>query len=93
MTSTFEQIVESYLDENPPAKAGACDLTARRRLVADLVVRRKDLGLTQTQVAERMGVKQPTVSGFETEESDPRLSTLQRYARAVNACVTAEVVQ
>ena len=32
-----------------------------------------------------MGVRQPTVSGFETEDSDPRLSTLQRYARAVEA--------
>ncbi len=32
-----------------------------------------------------MGIKQPAISEFENEASDPRLSTLQRYARAVEA--------
>lgn len=30
-------------------------------------------------------MRQPTVSGFEKEPSDPKLSTLQRYARALDA--------
>ncbi len=34
-----------------------------------------------------MGVRQPTVSGFEKGSSDPRLSTVQRYARALDARV------
>jgi transcriptional regulator with XRE-family HTH domain len=56
-------------------------------LLDTLVARRRDLGLTQKQVADRMGVRQPAVSGFETESSDPKISTVQRYARAVNAYV------
>ena len=44
---------------------------------------RKAKGLTQKVIARRMGVEQPAVSQFEKTTGDPRLSTLQRYARAV----------
>lgn len=61
------------------------DAMFREELVDALVALRRSCSLTQVEVAKRMGVKQPTVSGFETEGSDPRVSTLQRYARAVAA--------
>lgn len=61
------------------------DATLREEVIDALVALRRSCGLTQAEVAERMGVKQPTVSGFENEGSDPRVSTLQRYARAVAA--------
>ena len=51
--------------------------------VADLVVRlRADTGLTHTELAERMGTKQPTVSRWESGGDEPRLSTLRRLAAA-----------
>jgi DNA-binding XRE family transcriptional regulator len=59
------------------------DTLARMELIDDLVRAREALGVTQSAIARRMGVSQPTVSGFEHEASDPRLSTVQRYARAV----------
>lgn len=60
-------------------------------LLGELVAARRRAGLTQAEVADRMGVTQSTVSGFETEGADPRLSTLQRYARAVGARVVIEL--
>jgi DNA-binding XRE family transcriptional regulator len=55
-----------------------------RSTAVDVLVRAREAdGLTQTDVAKRMGVTQPTISQFEVESSDPRISTLQRYARAV----------
>lgn len=42
-------------------------------------------GLTQADVAARLGVTQQTVAGFESGKHDPRMSMLQRYARAVGA--------
>lgn len=63
------------------------DVKERLALVDSLVACRKARGLSQKEVAERMGVKQPTVSGFENEGSDPRISTVQRYARAVDCRV------
>ena len=59
------------------------DTLARMEVIDDLVRAREAMGVTQSAIARSMGVSQPTVSGFEHEASDPRLSTVQRYARAV----------
>jgi DNA-binding Xre family transcriptional regulator len=55
----------------------------RRRLVADLAADRRALGLTQTEVAERMGTSQSAVARLEAQAGDVRLSTLERYAAAL----------
>lgn len=55
------------------------------RLIETLVAIRKQRGLTQAEVAERMGRSQPAVSDFERLGGDPHLSTIRRYALAVGA--------
>jgi ribosome-binding protein aMBF1 (putative translation factor) len=54
-------------------------------LVARLVARRRHLGLSQTEVAARMGTSQSAVARLEAGRRDLRLSTLQRYAEALGA--------
>lgn len=83
----FEDFLKRAL-EHAETRSAFEDAQMRSALVDRLVRLRRRLGLTQSQVASRMGVKQPTVSGFETEGSDPRLSTMQRYARSVDAILT-----
>lgn len=82
--TAFDKYLAERLQE-PSVRAGYEDHAVLQRVIDRLIGFRKALGLTQTDVARRMGVGQSTVSGFETEMSDPRLSTLQRYARAVEA--------
>lgn len=65
---------------DPSFKGTLEDAEEARRLVDALIALRKHCQLSQVEVAKRMGVRQPTVSGFEKEPSDPKLSTLQRYA-------------
>ncbi|HAU3157748.1 TPA: helix-turn-helix transcriptional regulator [Salmonella enterica subsp. houtenae] len=43
---------------------------------------RKEAGLTSAQVAERMGIKAPTISRMEKNASRMSIDTLIRYARA-----------
>lgn len=62
------------------------------KLMADLVQIRISRGLTQPQVAKRLGISQQAVSKLESYSSDPRLSTIRRYANAVEALV-AHVVE
>jgi len=61
------------------------DAGARRALVGDLVARRRAAGLSQGEVAERMGTSQPAVARLEAGQVDARMSTVQRYAAAVGA--------
>ncbi len=44
---------------------------------------RERLGLTQEQVAQRSGVHATEVSRIERGKRDPKVSTLERLARAV----------
>lgn len=48
--------------------------------------------LTQKVVADRMGTTQSAVSNLERTAGDPRIHTIQRYARAVNASLRWIVV-
>ena len=57
----------------------------RREFVGRLVEQRMALGLTQTEVAARMGTSQSAVARLESGEADIRVSTLERYAAALEA--------
>ena len=57
--------------------------TRRRELVAELVTLRHRAGMSQTEVAARMGTSQSAVARLESGEFDVRLSTLDRYAAAL----------
>ena len=55
----------------------------RRSLTEGLATERVRLGLTQTEVAARMGTSQSAVARLEAGDGDIRLSTLERYASAI----------
>jgi transcriptional regulator with XRE-family HTH domain len=55
------------------------------RVVRRLAERRQEQGLSQTEVAARMGTSQSAVARLESGNGDLRLSTLQRYAAALDA--------
>lgn len=56
-------------------------------LIHQLIVRRQRLGLSQSDVATRMGTSQPAVARLESGRSDTRMSTLARYAEAVGTTI------
>jgi transcriptional regulator with XRE-family HTH domain len=58
-----------------------------RRLRERLTVRRIAQGLTQRDVAERMGAAQSQLWALETGKTDPRISTVERWAAALGAQV------
>lgn len=63
-------------------------MAERRRALTDaLVARRVDLGLSQTEVAARMGTSQSAVARLETGQADVRMSTLERYAAALGQVI------
>ena len=55
----------------------------RAGLVRELAAQRQATGLSQTEVAARMGTSQSAVARLESGAVDVRASTLERYAAAV----------
>lgn len=67
-----------------PLFPGFSEMARRRRSLNEaLITRRLELGLSQTQVAARMGTSQSAVARLESGTADLRLSTLERYAAAL----------
>jgi predicted transcriptional regulator len=59
----------------------------RRALIEELVASRRATGLSQTEIAARMGTSQSAVARLERGDMDARLSTLERYAAALDRTV------
>ena len=60
----------------------------RVRLVRELAGQRQAAGLSQTEIAARMGTSQSAVARLESGTADVRASTLERYAAAVGGQIT-----
>ena len=71
---------------HPTVFPGFREMAERRRTVTgQLVSLRRELGLSQTEVATRMGTSQSAVARFEAGDLDVRLSTIERYSMALGA--------
>lgn len=62
-----------------------------REMKASLIQLRRAANLSQQDIADRLGVSQQAINKIERYDSDPKLSTLRRYANAVGALITHEV--
>ncbi|HSZ39220.1 MAG TPA: helix-turn-helix transcriptional regulator [Trebonia sp.] len=60
----------------------------RATLVRELAAHRLAAGLSQTEVAARMGTSQSAVARLESGTTDVRASTLERYAAAIGGEIT-----
>jgi DNA-binding XRE family transcriptional regulator len=60
-------------------------LAAEFETARELIAARARAGLTQQEVADRMGTTQSTVARLESGKRVPSLRTVQRYAAAVGA--------
>jgi transcriptional regulator with XRE-family HTH domain len=66
---------------------GFGEMARRRGLTEALVARRVSMGMSQTEVAARMGTSQSAVARLESGQGDVRLSSLERYAAAVDQVI------
>jgi ribosome-binding protein aMBF1 (putative translation factor) len=65
----------------------------RRQLLTELTSQRQSAGLSQTQIAARMGTSQSAVARLEAGEADVRVSTLERYAAAIGGQISWQLRQ
>lgn len=79
MARNFRELESAMPPESRArAKARAKEMMAEM-LLSEI---RQEVGLTQEEVAESLGIKQPTLSRIESQD-DIHLSTLQRLVRAL----------
>lgn len=67
---------------NPKVKAEYEALEPEFKFIDTLLSMRESAGLTQLEVAERMGTKESNVSRLEKGTGNPTIKTLMKYAKA-----------
>jgi len=81
MTIPFEEVKEEAL-KDPEIKAHYVLLEEKYALIEALIRARAAAGLTQEEIASRMGMTQSAVARIESGSTFPSLKTLYEYAKA-----------
>ncbi|EJC4648105.1 helix-turn-helix transcriptional regulator [Salmonella enterica] len=84
-TMTHDEMVEKWMAE-PKFKAEYDAIAEEFDLLDEMLAARKSAGLTQAQVAERMGTKATAITRMEgnlaSGQSGPSFATLKKFAKA-----------
>jgi DNA-binding XRE family transcriptional regulator len=92
---SHQQMVAEW-KQDPEFDAAYVELETEFTLLRELLQARQRAGLTQADVAEKMGTKAPAVTRLETALSDnwhpPSIATLKKYAQAVGCRLEVHLV-
>ena len=77
---------------SPEREAETAEMVERMRIVEELYRLRKDAGLTQTELARRIGTRQTYIAALEKGRKNLTFSTLYRYALACGKRLKLEMV-
>lgn len=75
------------VEDTPSQRLATALVDSDVQLIRTLIELRKHRELSQKDIADALGLTQPTIAAFERYDNDPRLSTVRRYAHAVGAYV------
>jgi len=79
----MSEVEEEARREGPQAVAELAAFDAHFKLAAELILLRRQRGLTQRQLSTRSGVQQAEISRIEGGRANPTLSTLTALASAL----------
>lgn len=92
---THDEMIADWM-KDPAFKAEYDALEDEFAIFDEVLKARKRAGLTQEQIAVRMGTKAPAVARIEagggSKKHSPSLNTLRRYAAAVGCKLKIELV-
>jgi predicted transcriptional regulator len=88
---THEEVFKNYLSD--PKNRKTIEIGVKRlRLIAQIIELREKLGVTQTELARRMGVSQPFIAKIENDEtSNIGMETLIKIAEALHADIQISI--
>jgi len=93
---THRQMVDRW-KKDPAFAAAYADLEIEFALLRQLLLARQQAGLSQAEVAKKMGTKAPAVTRLETSLSEsrhsPTIATLKKYATAVGCKLEVRLVR
>ena len=84
---SFKLLHEKWM-RDPEYKKAYDDLDIEFRLISAILDQRTRKGVTQKQLAEKVGTKQSAIARFESGASNPTLAFLKRRSEALDLKLT-----
>ena len=89
--SDLKRHAQARAERDPEFAEGLESGYAEFKIGVLLRMAREEAGLTQEEVAERLQTKKSAISRIENHASDIRLSTLEKYAKALGRQLALEL--
>ena len=89
--SEWRRFRDKVLADSPETREEYKRLAPLYLLISDLIRLRRERGLTQEELARRMGTHQPAVARFESGRVMPSLRFLMALAEALDADLTVHL--
>lgn len=83
--------LEKELLADPAVKKEYDRLTPRYAIISQLISARTKRGMTQKQIAEKMGTKQSAIARLESGNSNPSISFLEKAASVMGYKLTIKI--
>ena len=84
-------VIESAIERLRERLAGAQDGWLFAQIAGQVAGRRRELGLSQAELAEICGTTQSAIARLESGGRPPRIDTLQKLAHALDCELTVEL--
>ena len=84
--------IKRELLADPAGEAAYDSMAAEFDMARELIAARSRAGMTQSDVAQRMGTTQSVIARLEGGKRTPSMRTVQRYAQAVGARAVVRIV-
>ncbi len=88
----LDRFIEQCKKESPEFAEGFDEGYENFKIGVLFKASRKQAGMTQEEVARKLGTKKSAISRIDNHAEDIRLSTLHKYARALGKKVNLEIV-
>ena len=88
----LDRFIEKRKKEDPEFADGFDEGYQNFKIGVLFKVSREQAGLTQAEVAQKLGTKKSAISRIENHAEDIRLSTLHKYAKALGKKVSIEII-
>ena len=88
MAKTLDELVVSL---SPESHARIQEMADELLLANQLYLIREELEISQKQLAEALGIKQPSLSAIENRGNDLKISTMKKYVEAMGGKLRIDV--
>jgi DNA-binding XRE family transcriptional regulator len=84
--SLFEELTDAQRtpEEQAAHRRGVAEAKARLNIAMEVYRMRTEAGISQTELARRLGISQPAISAIERGAKTPTVPTLERIAEATD---------